>query len=63
MFIKIPHANAWGIFLPNKTSGLVRAIRILNSIKGISIVEFKSIDVIRHPLVQKIINRYDNVYE
>ncbi len=44
----------------NKNSGLVTAINILRDVKGINIVEFEHIDVVRHPLVQKIIQRYDN---
>ncbi len=44
----------------NKNSGLVTAINILKGVKGINIVEFEDIDVVRHPLVQKIIQRYEN---
>ena len=42
-----------------KDSGLVNAKAILDGIEGISFVELTSLDVVRHPLVQKIIERYD----
>lgn len=41
-----------------KTSGLREATRILGRIKGISIFQFEGDDVVRHPLVQDIINAY-----
>ncbi len=40
-------------------SGLKHAITILKGIKGIGLIEFKGIDVIRHPLVNEILKRYD----
>lgn len=42
-----------------KRSGLVNATRILNNINGIGITRFEKEDVVRHPLVQKIIDAYD----
>lgn len=49
------------IDLPNKNfSGLVEAVSLLQNIDGIKIVKFKKDDVMRHPLVFKIIERYDN---
>ena len=41
-----------------KTSGLIEIQEILNSISGIRFVYFSSIDVVRHPLVQEIIDAY-----
>ena len=41
-------------------SGLIEAIRILSSIPEIEIMNFKSKDVVRHRLVTKIIEAYDN---
>jgi len=41
------------------TSGLEVALRVLRKIEDISIVEFSSDDVVRHPLVQKIVNAYE----
>ena len=42
-----------------KKSGLAEAIKILEGIEGISIFHFSYRDVVRHPLVQKIILAYD----
>jgi len=42
-----------------KVSGLRRAIEILKGIKGIEFVYFSKDDVVRHPLVQEIIEAYD----
>lgn len=49
------------IDLPKKVnSGLIQATQLLQKVDGISIIEFTRIDVIRHPLVQKVLERYDN---
>lgn len=40
-------------------SGLVNARQLLEGIDGISFVELTSLDVVRNPLVQKIIERYE----
>ncbi len=40
-------------------SGLVEAQKILKDIKGIAMTHFLSQDVVRHPLVQKIVNAYE----
>jgi len=42
-----------------KISGLKEAVKILDNIEGIGISQLTSRDVVRHPLVQKIINAYD----
>ena len=42
-----------------RKSGLVDALEILDGIKGISIFRFTHKDVVRHPLVQKIILAYE----
>lgn len=44
-----------------KKSGLLVATNILRNIKGISFLEFEKTDVVRHPLVQKIIGAYENL--
>ncbi len=44
---------------PHKHSGLVEAHRALNRTDGIAIVEFTKRDVVRHPLVQRIIAAYE----
>lgn len=45
---------------PRIQSGLVHSTKILNNIKGISIVELTSTDVVRNPLVKQIIQAYEN---
>ena len=48
------------IDLPSATtSGLIQARDILQNIKGIKFVNFSRDDVVRHPLVQDIIDAYD----
>lgn len=42
-----------------KESGLVEACHILKRIKEISIIKFTRMDVVRHPLVSKILECYD----
>ena len=44
---------------PQKRSGLVEAHRALRDVEGIAIVEFTRRDVVRHPLVQRIIAAYE----
>jgi Phosphate starvation-inducible protein PhoH, predicted ATPase len=43
-------------------SGLVEALQLLNGVEGISIVRFKDTDVVRHPLVGRIVQAYDSQY-
>jgi len=43
----------------HQKSGLVEAQKILKNIKGIAMTHFLSADVVRHPLVQKIVNAYE----
>jgi phosphate starvation-inducible PhoH-like protein len=44
---------------PHKSSGLAEAHRALENTEGIAIVEFSRRDVVRHPLVQRIISAYE----
>lgn len=44
-------------------SGLIEIQKILQNIKGITFNQFKSEDVVRHPLVQKIVNAYEKYQE
>jgi len=44
---------------PHKHSGLIEAGRALKNIDGIALVEFTRRDVVRHPLVQRIIAAYE----
>ena len=43
----------------NTQSGLEVALKVIKNIEGISFCEFTSRDVVRHPLVQKIVEAYD----
>jgi phosphate starvation-inducible PhoH-like protein len=43
----------------NETSGLIDAIKVLNKIKGIGLVELNEKDVVRHRLVKDIIKAYN----
>ncbi len=45
----------------DKTSGLKDAIRVLDGVEDIAICRLTSADVVRHALVQKIINAYEKV--
>jgi phosphate starvation-inducible PhoH-like protein len=40
-------------------SGLIEARRILGEVRGIAITEFGAMDVVRHPLVARIIDAYE----
>ncbi|MCC7186881.1 MAG: PhoH family protein [Acidobacteria bacterium] len=41
-------------------SGLIEALRIVRDVEGISIVRFDDRDVVRHPLVQRIVKAYES---
>jgi phosphate starvation-inducible PhoH-like protein len=43
----------------HQKSGLVEAQKVLKDLKGIAFTQFLSADVVRHPLVQKIVNAYE----
>ncbi|WP_082584059.1 PhoH family protein [Noviherbaspirillum sp. Root189] len=42
-------------------SGLVDAVQILKNVRGIAFTHFTSADVVRHPLVARIVDAYDAV--
>jgi phosphate starvation-inducible PhoH-like protein len=44
-----------------KTSGLTEARALFKDIKGIKFIYFSRDDVIRHPLVQEIIDAYEKM--
>lgn len=49
------------IDLPRSTrSGLLNALRILRGVKGIGIIEYEKKDIVRHPLVQRIVDAYES---
>ena len=43
----------------SQTSGLVQALRILKGVKGISFVELNKKDIVRHKLVERIVDAYE----
>lgn len=43
----------------NQQSGLTVALKILQNVEGIAFCEFSQKDVVRHPLVQRIVAAYD----
>jgi phosphate starvation-inducible PhoH-like protein len=48
------------IDLPNPSdSGLSHAIAILEGVKGVSVSRFEASDVVRHPMVERIVKAYD----
>ena len=48
------------IDLPSsQTSGLVQALKILKGVKGISFVELNKKDIVRHKLVERIVDAYE----
>ncbi len=48
------------IDLPNKEdSGLEKGIKMLGKIKGIAVINFGVEDIVRHPLVSKIVSAFD----
>lgn len=44
---------------PNQQSGLAVAQKILRQVEGIAFCELSQADVVRHPLVQRIVNAYE----
>jgi len=49
------------IDLPNpRKSGLIEAMAVLDGVDGIRFVHFEAGDVVRHQLVQRVIQAYDN---
>lgn len=52
--------DASQVDLPRKEdSGLLRGIRLVKSIKGVATIEFGNEDIVRHPLVTKIVKAFD----
>ena len=45
---------------PSKTSGIIEAKQALAKVDGIALCELDKRDVVRHPLVQRIVQAYDN---
>lgn len=56
--------DATQIDLPRSTSsGLIQAMKVLRNVKGIGRVEFNKKDIIRHQLVQRIVEAYEQYDE
>jgi len=48
------------IDLPNlRDSGLAHAVAILDGVEGVAVARFQAADVVRHPLVERIVRAYD----
>ena len=48
------------IDLPSgRVSGMVEAIKVLRAVEGVALVHFNARDVVRHPLVQRIVKAYE----
>jgi phosphate starvation-inducible PhoH-like protein len=46
--------------LPNRSdSGLSHAVSILEGVEGVAVARFSAADVVRHPLVERIVKAYD----
>ena len=45
--------------LNRNDSGLAHAVAILEGLKGIAVMRFAAEDVVRHPLVERIVKAYD----
>ena len=43
----------------DKTSGLRHALKLLSNIEGIGVTRFQNADIVRHPLVKKIVKAYE----
>ena len=41
------------------TSGLIHALKVLKNVKGIGVVQFDKRDIVRHQLVQRIVDAYE----
>ena len=61
-FIVTPDASQ--VDLPNKSdSGLLKGIQLVKDIKGISVIRFGNDDIVRHPLVNKIVKAFSKSEE
>ena len=48
---------------PSQTSGLVHSMRILKNVKGIAFIELNKKDIVRHKLVERIVDAYEKYEE
>jgi phosphate starvation-inducible PhoH-like protein len=47
----------------NQKSGLIDACQVLKDVRGIAFAQFSSVDVVRHPLVGRIVDAYEEANE
>jgi phosphate starvation-inducible PhoH-like protein len=47
----------------HQKSGLIDACQVLKDVRGITFTQFSSVDVVRHPLVGRIVDAYENANE
>jgi phosphate starvation-inducible PhoH-like protein len=45
---------------PGQLSGLIEAAEVLEGVEGVAICRLTAADVVRHPLVQRLVNAYAN---
>ena len=43
---------------PGQLSGLIEAAQVLDGVEGVAICRLTAADVVRHPLVQRLVNAY-----
>ena len=56
--------DASQVDLPNKAdSGLLKGMKLVENIKGIAAITFTNADIVRHPLVSKIVKAFDKELE
>jgi phosphate starvation-inducible PhoH-like protein len=46
---------------PGQISGLVEAAEVLNGVEGVALCRFSDADVVRHPLVQRLVQAYERL--
>jgi phosphate starvation-inducible PhoH-like protein len=44
----------------SQKSGLIDAVHVLKDVRGIAFTQFTSVDVVRHPMVARIVDAYEN---
>jgi len=58
----VVNGDATQVDLPEgHRSGLAESVRILRDVKGIAVIHFGAEDILRHPLVQRIVDAYERV--
>lgn len=57
--IDLPPAGRDGGQEGESRSGLIHALRVLSGVRGVAFHQFHSSDVVRHPLVGRIVDAYD----